>query len=187
MSIDKVLKVKDGRYIYNTEEVKRVIKNKNFDFDEFNKVNKTNYTLQSFTEQTLKNLNETKLMNLNTNKMMPPSKYWGWNLKTEKWNFIRDVRDYNNTKHAIHEFKNIIILLETGSGVAPALALLPGLGSTAVILSGVASSIGIGYFALTISSLEYKNNGSGTIHDINRFTAAFTIWSQSEFHGNIWR
>lgn len=171
MDIDNVLKVNNGRYVYNTQEVRRVIKDNNFNFNEFNKINKTDYTLESFTQEVLNLIEQVDF-----NKFVVSRGTSGVNRHEQGWNYHRYYNDYYKTLSISKILQDYSIGIASLTGLA---GLLP-FGN---IFIGIVGGYGAAYCGLLSNALNYNNslNQDGTVMDINKFTTVFSVWNQRYF------
>lgn len=175
--ITAVLDVSDDHYVYSEQKVIDVIRDENFDFALFNQVNNTNYTEQSFIELALNNIKEADLsLHPTDGPACTYGTYCGRNYETEGWNYYRSFNNKARTNAWINQLQGVIN------------AALVGQISTMFIPNAAGIALNVGFTVSSVyneglkDAISVKNTGScGTVTDINKFYAAYTVWSQEEF------
>lgn len=184
--ITSVLKIENGKYLYNENEVKSIINQ--FNFEELAQKTGIEYTKESFYEEAIENINETtfkpQIEGRNANR-------YNINKTQEGWNYTRVWFNTNNTNILIKELQDGAdyvagggLLVDLFSGVAGLAGYVSGPLAGALMLSATVSGAGcILYFQNMARNVEYKNNGTGTVIEVNKYVALYSCWSQNEYKG----
>lgn len=183
--IDKVLEIKGNRYVFDKEEVTRVVNDSGFNFENYNKYFGTDYTKNSFADTAVKMIETTNLeyKSEGDNTCSVRGTYCGKNGTSSGWNYDRFYNNKNNSEKAalgLDELSRNWGLIGSGGALA---GLIPGIGPA------IAAGIGLGagwnvWYASSLASAIRSNNSDGscgTVTDINKFTTVFSVWSQREF------
>lgn len=175
--VTEVLDVSGNHYVYSEQEVIDVIKGENFDFSLFNRVNNTDYTEDSFIELALNNIKNADLSLYYTEgNVCTYGTYCGRNYETEGWNYYRSFNNKTRTNAWINQLQGVLNAALLGSISA---MFLPNPGGMALTVGFTVTQL---YNEGLKDALTIKNVGScGTVTDINKFYAAYTVWSQEEY------
>lgn len=177
--ITSTLKVKNEHYVYDKDEVKDIIYK--FNFDDLKKNTDLNYTKETFYNEAINSIENTVLKPTFTTRNA--NKY-NRNHYESGWNYIRSWLDTNKAKNSIKNLYDAADVLAAGGGVGGIVGIIAS-GPLAPI-SGFLSAIGgltALYFTNMARNTEYKNNGTGVVLEINKFTGIYSVWSQDEYKG----
>ncbi len=176
--ITSVLTIENGRYVYDKETVKNIVNG--FDFDELNEKTGISYTTETFYNEAISNIDSTEIVN---KRMKRNANRYNRNDYESGWNYGRAWMDTKKTNEEIDRLNSASQAINLGT--MPIIALeAAGLGPIGTV---IAAGIGIGivydtwYFSNVATNLGKKNNGTGTVLEINRFTTQYSCWSQDEY------
>lgn len=184
--ITGVLTIEDGKYVYDEREVKAIVDE--FDFEELSIKTGIDFTSESFLQDALENIKNTKFENpiqsRNANR-------YNRNYYEEGWNYGRMWMDTAKTNWKIKDLQDGAdyvaaggLLIDLFSGAAGLAGFLSGPGAGALMLGATVAGGGVVlYFQNMARNLEYKNNGTGTVLEVNKFIAIYSCWSQNEYKG----
>lgn len=171
----------DGnKYTYNEDTIRNIVYS--FDFSELRENTDLDYDANTFFTQAMNNIKETKLI-----KISPKggNKY-NVNKYEEGWNYAKMWMDENNTKKKIHELNSTAADLGLGGTIGGAVGkgLITGaLGTILVVMAGLGVAVEAWLLNNVARNLGNVRNGTGTVLDINRFTAYYNCWSQDKYPG----
>ncbi|WP_202572044.1 hypothetical protein [Enterococcus faecalis] len=176
--ITSVLTIENGHYVYDKETVKNIVNG--FDFDELNEKTGISYTTETFYNEAISNIDSTEIVN---KRMKRNANRYNRNDYESGWNYGRAWMDTKKTNEEIDRLNSASQAINLGT--MPIIALeAAGLGPIGTV---IAAGIGIGivydtwYFSNVATNLGKKNNGTGTVLEINRFTTQYSCWSQDEY------
>lgn len=181
--IDKVLLIENNHYVFNENEVYKVVSDYNFDFNTFNKYYETNYTSDTFAKYAIVLIKDADL----SYKPIESSDvceingtYCGRNANTSGWNYNRYYRNKSKSAEAINNLRNAANTAgDIGVGIDVIEKIFPGITSA----FGIGAKISEWYLDTLADAIASNNKDGdcGTVTDINKFTTVFTVWSQKEF------
>lgn len=178
--ITSVLRIEDGHYVYNKEDVKNIVYS--FDFDKINQQLDLDYTKESFYSVAINSIDNTQFQ---THSIVKRSANpYNRNYFEEGWNYYRSWQDNNTVKKSIKNMYDAADALTIGAGtgeVVGALASGP-LATFVEIVAGI-SGLTAAYFQNMARNTEYKNNYSRIVLEANKFTFVYSVWSQNEYKG----
>lgn len=185
--ITSILSEIDGHYSYDKSAVKEIVYK--FDFEKLNKNTEITFTKETFYDIAISNIENTNLKPVNHTKN---GNQYNRNHFESGWNYGRLWMDTSSTKQKIHELtgaSKAVGALKEGGGVITggsigALIAEFITGPVLPIISGILTIEFIyaeWYFDNVAENLGYKNNGTGTILEVNKFTTHYNCWSQDEY------
>lgn len=186
--IDKVITIKDEKYVYNERNVIQVIENANFDFDGFNKKTGLNYTEEGFIKEVLYQLSTTEpkiVYSESSCSINTKGTYCGRNAVAEGWNYYRKFTDKTkseaDTKKWLKLYEDNMDKYQFDS-IRNIQDVLPDWGRIIVGISSIAPAIETVYALNMCGALRRYNKGKcGTVIDTNKFTTSISGWSQDTF------
>ena len=178
--ITSVLQIEDGHYVYNKDDVRNIVYS--FDFDKLNQQLDLNYTKETFYNIAIESIDQTKFKEnkFTTYNTNPYNK----NDFQEGWNYYRSWQDHNTAKTSIKNMYDAADVLTAGAGIGGIVGIFSSgpLAPFVGIMAGVSGLTAL-YFQNMARNTEYKNNYSGIVLEVNKFTAVYDVWSQSEYKG----
>lgn len=175
--------VENGRYIYDETTIKNIINS--FDFVFLKEKTGIEYTNISFFNVAITNIKQTRVIDLADRG---GNKY-NENKVQEGWNYGRFWWDETNTTKKIDQLEDVADKITfgtiTGGGILELIITYFGGAFGAVFSMLVSMGIGIEAWLLNniATNLERVQNGTGTVLEINKFTAVYDCWSQDKYPG----
>lgn len=172
--ITAVLKISNGKYSYDYNEVKSIIDD--FDFTEINKAIGSDYTNASYLREAINSINTS----VPESPIKTRRAICGWNLTTEGWNYQKVFADYNESEYNAATYRDFSTILKTGGVISgAATALVPPLAAIMV----AASRLGAAYYDMLSNTTERINKESncGTVTTVNKFVFTWTVKNQKGY------
>ncbi|HCT4590642.1 hypothetical protein [Enterococcus faecalis] len=178
--ITSVLRIEDGHYVYNKEDVKNIVYS--FDFDKLNQQLDLDYTKESFYSVAIESIDNTQFQTHSISKRN--ANPYNRNYFEEGWNYYRSWQDHNTAKGSIKNMRDAAFVLNGGGGIATVVGIFAS-GPLAPFAGVVAAVSGLTamYFDNMATNTELKNNYSGIVLEANKFTFVYSVWSQNEYKG----
>lgn len=179
--ITKSMTLVNGKYVYDYEKIHNIVYE--FDFTEINQELGTSWNRESFLQTAINLIDNFESKNIDESESacsLTRASMCNQNWETEGWNYGRSALDKNRTNYYATLCDNYSVTT-TGAG-----ALAAKMTAAVPILAGIMLAAGLGaslYYSSFASWLRHNNSltNCGTVVDINRFTCAYTIWTQPEF------
>ncbi len=167
----------NGEYVYsyNYDDIKEIIYNSGFDFEQFNAKYGTNYDKTSFLNAVITSIDSTKLHS----NVAPIANYCNHDESTQGWNYYREFMSESVSKNTVSDLRQTATNFRLG-GTGVGLLI----GTVSKLFGGVfklGTAYDAWYFDTLANSIEVNMSGCGTVTDINKFTTVFTVWDQRDF------